>query len=84
MFLRNLEEIHFVYNVDEGRNCFSKQAILETFLHLTEFTCRIGLLDSNEITVSKIGTDNVTHPLFGDVQRKGWALMRRGNEHTVF
>jgi len=79
-----VSDIHFVYDVKEGKTCWNKHDIISTFSKMIDLFTRKKLLFSEELLISKIGESEVDHPKYGCTARMGWAYTRKGDEKTFY
>ena len=75
-----MEEIHYVFDYNPSKNTWTGdklQALTHSLCekHIIDITCT-----SHTQTISENGDETVRHPIFGVVNRRGWALMKKGHE----
>ena len=80
----HINAIHFVYDVKHGKKCWNKTDLLGTFLLKVPNNQKHNIAISEETSISDIFESEVKHPIFGSVQRKGWAKMKNGMEYTMY
>eukprot|EP00804_Cyclotella_cryptica_P023294 CCRYP_000465-RA/>CCRYP_000465-RA protein AED:0.00 eAED:0.00 QI:492/1/1/1/0/0/2/21/294 len=75
-----IEEIHYVFDYNPSKNTWSGDKLQA----LTHSLCEKHIIDntctSHTQTISENGDETVCHPIFGVVNRRGWALMKKGHE----
>jgi len=75
-----IEEIHYVFDYNPSKNTWSGDKLQA----LTHSLCEKHIIDntcsSHIQTISQNGDETVHHPIFGVVNRRGWALMKKGHE----
>ncbi len=81
---KTIKAIHYVYDWihKPEKTCWEKDCLQ----HLALSKCEHGLVKrvriTNPVIISKIDCTTVRHPLFGEIQRSGWAKMKKGYEMT--
>ena len=79
----SVDSIHFVYDTHWSNNKTSwKGNMLQ---HLSLSMCEElhqSLTVTDPVMISDENENTVNHPVFGMVQRSGWALMKKGKEMT--
>ena len=64
--------------------CWNKTDLLGTFLLKVPNNQKHNIAISEETSISDIFESEVKHPIFGSVQRKGWAKMKNSMEYTMY
>ena len=85
-----IESIHFVYNVkgiepiQKKPNCWIYENLFSCFLQDATFSRRdikrLYISDNN--IIADLNQNEVSHPLFKTVSRKGWTLLKKGEVHS--
>ena len=75
-----IAEIHYVFDYNPSKNTWSGdklQALVHSLCeqHIIDNTCTL-----HSLTISENGDETVCHPIFGAVDRSGWALMKKRHE----
>ena len=81
-----ITSVFFVYDILKSNskkktNCWSYKSLLECFLSLTNSE---KLKISESCIISEKKQDTMQHPIFNNIRRKGWAAVRKGEEHCFF
>lgn len=76
----HVNEIHFVFDYVQGRNCWTKASLEKAFTKQCMPDMIADILVSEPHVVSETGSKKVEHPVFGAIPRAGWADMKSGQE----
>lgn len=72
-----VDSVYFVYDSSENRNSWNKDSIVRDCI---PFSAKYSLTE--EKMISKKGNNTVTHPIFGETKRYGWARTRKDFEYS--
>ena len=75
-------ELVIVYDLDEKRNTWRHEKILEIFFNAIDNYEKARFTNSKYAIISN-DDDTVTHPIFGNVKRFGWGKMRNSEQSSL-
>ena len=82
MMKKLVEELVIVYVLDEKRNTWRHEKILEIFFNAIDNYQKARFTNSKYAIISN-DDDTVTHPIFGNVKRLGWGNMRNSEQSSL-
>ena len=81
-----IDSIYFVYDVNHRKEsvCWNYEELKECFFSKLRLTKKEldGINVSKDFIVSNFDDDTMDHPLFDLAMRKGWAALKKGEEHS--
>lgn len=79
---KTITVIHYVYDWihKPGKSCWENDSLQTLALSKCEPSLVQCVRITNPDVISKIDCTTVRHPLFGEIHRSGWALMKKGYE----
>ena len=75
-----VDSIVFVYDTKPGGNCWTYDSLQSSFLG-PKWKSDGRLKISPNLIASEMGCMKVSHPVFGETKRLGWAFMKKGKEN---
>ena len=74
--------IHYVFDHNESTHSWTFQELSNLAVSKCNDVTKASISVSNEATISQFEDTEVNHPVYGMVNRNGWALMKKGEERT--
>ena len=82
LLLGHASEMHFVFDCHSQKNTWTGAKLQKHCLSKCDVLARDSLAVSNPVSICDESANTYNHPVFGTVDRRGWALMRKGEEVT--
>lgn len=78
----SIEQIVVVYDVHPGKNCWSYSTLSEAVAGAEKTRSYIQL--SHPVVICARNAIDYHHPIFGNITRSGWALMKKKGDEVSF
>ena len=82
MMNKSVRELVIVYDLDEKRNTWRHEKILEIFFNAID-NYQIARFTNSKYAILSNDDDTVTHPIFGNVKIFGWGIMRNSEQSSL-
>ena len=82
MMNKLVQELVIVYDLDEKRNTWRHEKILEIVFNAIDNYEKARFTNSQYAIISN-DDDTVTHPIFDNVKRFGWGKMRNSEQSSL-
>lgn len=75
-----LASLYFVYDVNESKNAWTTKELKRAAISRCSSVDLEAIQVTDAVITSQLDDENAMHPVFGNVKRSGWAMLKRGVE----